>query len=134
VTEQDEDIRAIVRAHSEYEFAAYHFVGDALGHAVQLVEEQNEELGVESANRHVTPVQLLDAVRELAWDRFGLLASVVFQQWGIHETLDIGKIVFHMIDAKLMSKQDGDRLEDFEDVFDLTTAFDRELDLEIVDD
>jgi uncharacterized repeat protein (TIGR04138 family) len=50
------------------------------------------------------------------------MARTVLRLWGIHKTDDFGEIVFSLIEAELMSKTDGDRREDFHDVFDLDEA------------
>ena len=55
----------------------------------------------------------------LARREFGLMAPVVFERWGIDRTEDVGHIVFALIDGNVLSKNDSDRLEDFQGVFDL---------------
>jgi uncharacterized repeat protein (TIGR04138 family) len=77
-----------------------------------------------AGRRHVTGRELLDAGRELARDRYGLMARRVLAAWGITTTDDIGHIVFNLVDAGLMGKTDDDRIEDFHAVFDFTDAFD----------
>jgi uncharacterized repeat protein (TIGR04138 family) len=41
----------------------------------------------------------------------------------VRETLDWGKIVFLLVDAGLLKRQETDTIEDFEDGFDLDEAF-----------
>ena len=71
---------------------------------------------------HVSGPQLLEGIRQFALQEFGLMARVVFHQWGIRRTDDFGEIVFNLIEAELMSKTPGDRREDFHGVFDLDAA------------
>ncbi len=59
---------------------------------------------------------------DLARKEFGLLARLVFRQWGIHRTTDIGEIVFNLIDAGLLSKNESDCREDFESPMNLERA------------
>ena len=47
----------------------------------------------------------------------------VFNSWGVRSTLDFGRIVFHLVDEKLLSKRDGDSLADFLDKFDFQEEF-----------
>ena len=57
------------------------------------------------------------AVRE-----FGMMAPVVFRQWGVRTTDDFGRMVFRLIEADRLSKSDRDDPEDFHDLFDLEKA------------
>lgn len=77
------------------------------------------------ARRHVTGQELAHGVREFSLEQFGLMAPAVLRHWGIGETLDIGRIVFTLVDVGLLVTQPTDRLEDFEGTWDFATAFDR---------
>ena len=61
--------------------------------------------------------------RDFALEQFGLTARIVLSFWGIQNTEDIGRIVFLLIEAGLLMKQDSDRLEDFEAVYDFEEDF-----------
>lgn len=76
------------------------------------------------ARRHVSGAELSWACRDLALERFGLIARTVLDCWGVRSTADWGRIVFAMIDVQLLSAQPGDRLEDFGDVYQFDRAFD----------
>ncbi len=76
-------------------------------------------------NRHVTGQQLCYAVRDAALDRWGLMARGVFSRWGIQGTLDIGRIVFTLVDNGWLQKQPTDSIEDFDGVFRFDEAFDK---------
>lgn len=73
--------------------------------------------------RHVSGQELAHAVRDYAMEQFGLLAHSVLGHWGIRDTSDIGRIVYTLVDVGLLITQAGDRLEDFEGVFDFHRAF-----------
>jgi uncharacterized repeat protein (TIGR04138 family) len=75
------------------------------------------------ARRHVTGAELAGAVRDYARLQFGLLAGSVLSHWGIRETLDLGRIVFTLVDVGLLVTQPDDRIEDFAEVFDFEDAF-----------
>jgi uncharacterized repeat protein (TIGR04138 family) len=74
--------------------------------------------------RHVTGQELAWACRDLALERFGLVARTVLDCWQVRETIDFGRIVFALVGVGLLSTQPGDRVEDFDDVFDFARAFD----------
>lgn len=93
---------------------AYLFVLAALHHTIQRVGE----------TRHISGRELAEGCRELALQRYGLMARSVLEYWGIHATRDIGQIVFALIDCGVLVKQEGDSLADFEGVFSFHEAFD----------
>lgn len=76
------------------------------------------------ARRHVTGAELAWACRDLALERFGLLARPVLESWGVTETSDVGRMVFALVKVDLLSTQPGDREEDFANVYDFPAAFD----------
>lgn len=73
--------------------------------------------------RHVTGQELAWACRDHALERFGLLTRTVLEHWGVHETADFGRIVFALVGVGLLSTQPGDRVEDFEGVYEFGPAF-----------
>ena len=81
--------------------------------------------GIEALNRHVSGQQLCLALRDLAIEKYGLLAGTVLRHWGVHSTSDFGRIVFALVDSGLLSKQPTDSIRDFDNVFDFREAFDR---------
>ena len=76
--------------------------------------------------RHITGRELSDACRALALDRYGVMARVVLQHWGVSCTADLGDIVFTLVDTGLLLSQPNDTRDDFVDVFDFEDAFERE--------
>ncbi|MHC4613675.1 MAG: Minf_1886 family protein [Planctomycetota bacterium] len=86
-----------------YPIEAFAFVREGLSYAVQRV--------------------LCLGLRELAIEKYGLLAPVVLEHWRVRRTFDFGRIVFAMIDAGLMTKTHRDSLEDFQAVYDFEEAF-----------
>ena len=86
----------------------------------------NRKLGELDQPRHITGTELAEAVRDLAIERFGLLARVVLEHWGVHSTEDMGEIVFLLVDHGVLSKQETDRREDFADVYSFEEVFESE--------
>ena len=119
--EQEGDaVGAILARDSRYSREAYSFVMGALQHTVEKLGER----------RHVTGQELLAGIRAVARERFGLMAPAVFRAWGIRQTEDFGRVVFNLVEAKVLSKREEDSVEDFRDGFDFGSAFEPEYDLE----
>ena len=76
--------------------------------------------------RHITGAELARACRDLALERYGVLAGLVLDHWGIRQTDDIGDIVFALVDLGLLISQSHDSRDDFVGVFDFDQAFERD--------
>jgi uncharacterized repeat protein (TIGR04138 family) len=76
--------------------------------------------------RHITGRELAAACRDLALERFGVMARVVLDHWGIRSTADIGDIVFTLVELGLLISQPGDTREEFMGVFEFDEAFERD--------
>jgi uncharacterized repeat protein (TIGR04138 family) len=83
---------------------AYAFVMEALDYTVRALPER----------RHVTAAELLDGLLRAARERYGMLAFTVLKKWGLTGGSDVGEIVFHLIDAGILSRRDEDSREDFD--------------------
>lgn len=75
--------------------------------------------------RHVTGRELLVGIARLAKQRFGEMAIFVFDEWGIHSSRDFGHIVFNLVDVGEVKKTAEDRIEDFDNGFDLKEELSR---------
>ncbi len=107
-------IQEICLKDSRYKPEAYLFVLAALHFTVASLPER----------RHVAGQELLEGIRIYGLDQFGPLTRQVFEHWGLHSTEDFGRIVFSLVDTKLLGKTDEDSLADFQGVYDFSTAFD----------
>lgn len=110
----DDQVLDLLRErHPQFHDTAYLFVLSALHFVIQRLPEP----------RHISGAELAEGVRDLAKDRFGPMARTVLEHWGIHETADVGRIVFALVEAGILIKQDEDTLHDFEHVYDFDDAF-----------
>ena len=75
-------------------------------------------------HRHISGSQLCEGLRELAQNRWGLMARQVLKRWNITSTSDFGEIVFLLVNNGWMQKQPQDSIEDFDSVYDFVDAFD----------
>lgn len=117
-----------------YKVDAYHFVGTGLEYAQEVLGLGRSQAKPRSrrksrnaepsgrAVRHISGQELCYALKQLAHEKYGYLAKLVLANWGIHSTSDFGEIVYNLIRIGKMSKSDGDRREDFDDVYDFHQA------------
>ena len=104
---------------------AYQFVFQALQHSQRRLGRP-AATGPDDEDAHITGPELLQGLRELALEEFGLLTTMVFRHWGVCGTEDFGRIVFEMVERGDMRKTDRDQLSDFCEVYDFEQVFDRE--------
>lgn len=76
--------------------------------------------------RHITGRELAESCRALALDRYGVMARMVLDHWGVRCTADVGDIVFTLVDTGLLLSQPNDSRDDFVGVFDFEDAFERD--------
>lgn len=102
-----------------YAEAAYFFVLEALDHTIFLLGKGEAP----HESRHIGGRDLLDGIRRYAHEEFGPLAAFAFRSWGVQRTEDFGAIVFEMIEAGLLNKDQNDHPRDFAAGFDFDQAF-----------
>ena len=95
---------------------AYLFVLAALEYRQQQLPER----------RHVTGRELAVSCRDLALDRFGVMARIVLEHWGVRSTADIGDVVFTLVDLGLLMSQPNDSRDEFIGVYEFGKEFERE--------
>jgi len=79
-----------------------------------------------TVRRHISGVELAHTCRDLALERYGLMARVVLQHWGVNSTSDIGDIVFTLVELGFLLSQPQDTRDEFVGVFDFDRAFEHE--------
>jgi uncharacterized repeat protein (TIGR04138 family) len=73
--------------------------------------------------RHVSGQELSRSLCQFASKQFGPMALDALEKWGIYATEDFGNIVYNLIDAGLLRRQESDSLSDFKKVLDLKSYF-----------
>ncbi len=76
--------------------------------------------------RHINGRELALACRDLALDRYGVMARLVLEHWGVRSSADIGDVVFTLVDLGLLMSQPTDTRDDFAEAFDFDQVFERE--------
>ena len=129
----DPKILDVIRDDPRYPYEAYEFVCDAVPFTQERLGRVPEEDDDPDADYHVTGAELLRGTCELAVEEFGMMAPVVFRQWGFRATGDIGNVVFNLIKAERLSRSDRDDPDDFHDLFDLDKALTEGFELTVGD-
>lgn len=106
----------LTRLDRRYDERAYAFVLAALEEVVGRLERR----------RHVTGEELAAGCRDLALRLYGPMAKTVLYHWSIETTRDFGEIVFNLLEVGVLTKDDNDSREDFDDLFDFAEVFERD--------
>lgn len=114
-----------------YHPQAYQFVFAALRYTQERLQRGVARSFDEEEGSHISGPELLEGVRALAVQQFGLMTIPLFRYWGVGSTEDFGRIVFELVERGEMRKTDDDSLADFYAVYDFEDAFDREYDIEV---
>lgn len=118
----EQKICDLLRADPRYAYEAYEFFCDGVTYTQETLGRMPREEDDATTDYHISAAELCRGACELALQEFGLMAWVVFKQWGIARTDDIGNVIFNLIQADRLSKSDRDEPEDFHELFDLEHA------------
>lgn len=99
------------------DFAEAHAAGSLNPMAEAMLEQAG---GIDSLDRHVSGADLCLTLRRIASKRWGMMARAVLASWDITSTMDLGRIVFEMVEHGALGKRPEDRIEDFKDAFDFS--------------
>ena len=110
---------AILEKEPSYAPVAYFFLKEALAFSVK----HKASLEASNAMSHVSGADLLEGFRLYALEKYGPLSYLVLTEWGLSECSDVGKMVFALVDAGVLSKQPTDSIEDFYAGYDFKEAF-----------
>lgn len=121
----------IIREDGRYPRSAYEFLFAGLSFTVRQAHGKIAD----DQPHHVSGQALCHGLRDLAISRWGAMALTVLYSWNIRSTRDFGEMVFLLIEHELMGKQDSDRIEDFDEVYDFNQEFGHyELDVNAFDE
>lgn len=102
---------------------AYGFLMAGLGVTVQALPRKRLR---DPERRHLSGRELLTGLARLAREQFGVLAPMVFREWGVTSGEDIGDMVFQLVRAGQLSARPEDTPDDFRG-FDLARELKAEL-------
>jgi len=142
---QDKRFAKLLEQDKRFKLEAYSFVFEALDYAQNRLhlgercpsdpitvapEFESDEEEIDSPEeaviegKHISGQDLAEAARQYALEMYGFMAKTVLKGFGIKCTGDIGEIVYNMIKIGRMRKTPNDSRQDFENVYDFSTAFD----------
>jgi len=107
-------LEEIAKEDGRFSTQALMFVYDGLGYTLKKIVDEPS---------HVSGQTLCEGLKRLAIEKWGRLAMLVLNSWGLNSTKDFGEIVYLMIKHKWMSAQPTDSIEHFNDVYDFKTVF-----------
>ena len=113
-------LRELALSDGRYRPEAFQFLYESLECAVRIHGRAEAD---EEGGRHVSGQELLLGLKEHGQELFGPLGAQVWRAWGIRKTMDWGRMVFLLVDAGLLHRQNDDTVEDFKDGFELDEAF-----------
>jgi uncharacterized repeat protein (TIGR04138 family) len=117
----ENSMEEVIHKDGRYPLEAFAFLHEGLGSAVKAAYGAKPQPA--AGPRHISGRQLCLALRDLAIQRWGLLARTVLDRWNIRSTIDFGNMVYLLVNNDFMKKTDEDSLEDFRDVFNFEQAF-----------
>lgn len=128
------ELAMLAASDKRYAIEAYQFLWHALSYTQETLGRVPKKSGKsaipdeeeDAEVRHVTGRELLEGIRQLGLEQFGMMAAVVFKMWGVHTTSDFGNMVYRLIDAGHWHRAATDRQEDFDDCYDFEEAFVRD--------
>lgn len=117
----NEVVKVIVKNDRRYDIGAYHFVRKALDFTLKKLKDRRTT----PEGSHVSGPELLEGIREFALDQYGPMTKTLFEEWGLRKTGDFGEIVFNLVDYGVFGKTEKDCRDDFRNLYDFESAFDK---------
>ena len=74
-------------------------------------------------DRHMTGEDILEEFRDRALDQYGPMAYTVLTEWGLGRCEDIGEMMFNLVEAHRIRRDEGDTPESFVGGYDFREAF-----------
>jgi uncharacterized repeat protein (TIGR04138 family) len=115
----NEAVALAVSQEERYRPEGYHFLRESLEATLKKRSKSKQQ----NISSHVTAGELLEGFRRQALKEFGPMAPTVLDYWGISHCGDIGRMVFHLVEAGAFGRTENDSLSDFEKGFDFHDAF-----------
>lgn len=97
--------------------------GNAAAEPQDSTPESEAMIAAPAAGKHISGQQLCVGLRDMARERYGMLALTVLHRWGVRATDDFGVMVYALIDRGEMRSSHEDRFEDFSNQYDFADAF-----------
>ena len=106
-------LEIICEKDSRYKQDSYEFVMEALAYSQKKFRRV----------KHVSGIELLEGMKELLLNKYGPMALSVLRHWGVGKTEDFGRIVFNLVENKVLSKAEDDDIRIFRGGYDFQEVF-----------
>jgi len=113
-----EKFRNLLQECPHYDKEVYNLIYETLDCISKRIVRKEEK-----TPQHVTIKELAGGFRLYIIEQFGCLAKTVLNEFGVRTTRDIGQAVFNLIEHDLLGKQEQDRREDFNNLYDFNKVF-----------
>lgn len=110
MTDLIDSLHQVSQKHNKYPVQAY-----------LLIYETLDWLHQKGNVSHLTGADLSQAMFSYSLAVYGLLSKMVWRELNILRSEDIGNMVYHLLDEKLMNKQETDNQSDFDNVLTIET-------------
>jgi uncharacterized repeat protein (TIGR04138 family) len=108
-------VERVLMRDPRYPREAYVFLRAALEHAQAIYSRPG----------HVSVRELLEGIRQYALKEYGPMTLLVLDEWKIRSCVDLGELVFNLIEQGELRKTETDRREDFAAGYNFEEAFRR---------
>lgn len=115
----NEAVAMAVAKEEKYRSEGYQFLRESLEATLKKRAKSKQP----PTSPHVSAAELLEGFRRQAIKEFGPMTPTVLEYWGILSCSDVGKMVFHLVEAGAFGRTENDSLSDFETGFDFHEAF-----------
>ena len=78
---------------------------------------------VEGVHEHISGTELLERFRDFVLDEYGPMSYAVLADWGVNSCIDVGEMVFNLVETKRLGKTERDSRADFIGGYDFREAF-----------
>ena len=112
-------VAQLVKKDSRYPAQAYGLLEAALDYTVRMLYADNRRTGAQ----HVSGQQLANGFRDYVVAEYGPFSMHLMNRMNLHETDDLGNLVYNLVEVGAFGKTDKDRREDFHAVYDWEEAF-----------
>lgn len=111
-------VEEIIAVDSHYPLVAYEFINAAVTFTINRSIDDNDT-NSHIVHCHISASELLDGIAAFATQQFGPMAWDVLRCWRLQTPIDVGRVVFNMINHQLLSRSDDDQEADFNLEYDL---------------
>lgn len=109
-------VRKLALEDKDYQKRAYDLVLESFDYMLS-------HIGRAGRRKSFDVLDFLSGFRLFAFSNYGALAGDVLKSFGLRSSMDIGRVVYRLVEAGLLSSSEKESLDDFSNRFDFGEAF-----------